>query len=122
MKTSLCGFVLRKRKNEPVFNLAAASGSGAEENAGMSTGLLEQLKDYRKQLSAEENLPPFRICNDVTLQEIAMFLPQSLNDMAFIKGMGDFTLNKYGEQFLSLVQDFCNAHELKEGCTFGKRK
>nr|MBP9883313.1 helix-turn-helix domain-containing protein [Chitinophagales bacterium] len=116
-------FRFKERKNEPVFNLAAASGSGAEEeNAGMSTGLLEQLKDYRKQLSAEENLPPFRICNDVTLQEIAMFLPQSLNDMAFIKGMGDFTLNKYGEQFLSLVQDFCNAHELEGRMHLRKEK
>ncbi|MBK6482122.1 MAG: helix-turn-helix domain-containing protein [Chitinophagaceae bacterium] len=116
-------FRFKERKNEPVCYPVAASGSGAEEeNAAMSTGLLEQLKDYRKQLSAEENLPPFRICNDVTLQEIAMFLPQSLNDMAFIKGMGDFTLNKYGEQFLSLVQDFCNAHELEGRMHLRKEK
>ena len=116
-------FRFKERKNEPVFYPAAATGSGAEEeNAAMSTGLLEQLKDYRKQLSADENLPPFRICNDVTLQEIAMFLPQSLNDMALIKGMGDFTLNKYGEQFLSLVQDFCNAHELEGRMHLRKEK
>ncbi|MEO6167932.1 MAG: helix-turn-helix domain-containing protein [Chitinophagales bacterium] len=104
----------KERKAEASFHPPVYTVHGDDQvTTEISQALLEQLKELRRKLSTEENVPPYRICNDATLNEIATYLPQSLNDMALIKGMGDFTLNKYGEQFLLIVQDFSATHQLE---------
>jgi ATP-dependent DNA helicase RecQ len=84
----------------------------AEVSDVATENLFNLLKQIRRQSALEENLPPYRICNDSTLKEIATYLPQTLNEMASIRGMGDFTLKKYGELFLESVKAYCRIHNL----------
>jgi len=74
--------------------------------------LLAILKQIRRQFASQENVPPFQICHDSTLKEIVAFLPQNMNDMAMIKGMGDHRLKNYGDPFLAAVQSFCASNGL----------
>lgn len=111
-------FALRYRNKESNREVLPAQRSGAEtrtDNSGseQADDLLQQLKMLRKKLSGDENLPPYRICNDTTLKEMVKYLPQSITEMSMIKGMGDFTLNAYGESFLQVILRFSAAHQLK---------
>ncbi|MCY7410602.1 MAG: helix-turn-helix domain-containing protein, partial [Chitinophagales bacterium] len=80
--------------------------------AQITKQLFNLLKDVRKNFADEENIAPYMICHDSTLNELALFLPQDIAEMSLIKGMGDRTLNKYGETFLETIQAFSNEHEL----------
>ncbi|MBS1657117.1 MAG: helix-turn-helix domain-containing protein [Bacteroidetes bacterium] len=80
-----------------------------DENAQHLFNLLRQI---RRQFADDENVPPFMVCHDATLKEMATCLPQSFTDLAMIKGMGDHSLNKYGEAFLAVIQNFCRSNGL----------
>jgi ATP-dependent DNA helicase RecQ len=43
---------------------------------------------------------------------MATYLPQTFNDLAMIKGMGDRSLSKYGEGFLTAIQNFSRENGL----------
>ncbi|MFI5134525.1 MAG: helix-turn-helix domain-containing protein, partial [Chitinophagales bacterium] len=81
----------------------------SDENAQHLFGLLKQI---RWQFVHEENVAPFMVCHDSSLREMATYLPQSFNDMAMIKGMGDRSLKKYGEAFLTAIQNFSRENGL----------
>ena len=75
--------------------------------------LLEQLKSLRNQMAREANVPPYVIFSDSTLMDLATYLPLAKDDLAKISGFGAYKIEKYGQQFLSLVQDYCNTQNLE---------
>lgn len=107
-------FRYKERRSEPLHPGQQEAASPPERGGeAIAADLLLQLKEGRKQMAMEENLPPYRICNDATLEEMAACLPQTMNDMAMIRGMGDFTLSRYGEIFLRMIQKFTEHHQLE---------
>ncbi|MBO1307724.1 DNA helicase RecQ [Enterococcus sp. 669A] len=66
--------------------------------------LFEELRSLRTQLAQEQNLPPYIIFSDKTLQEFAEKQPQTTLEMLQIKGVGQNKLDKYGEAFLAILQ------------------
>lgn len=74
--------------------------------------LFEALKTLRKQIAVSENVPPYIIFSDATLTELASYLPITKSDIAKINGFGEVKLEKYGEPFLEMVQDYCIQHQL----------
>lgn len=74
--------------------------------------LFEALKTLRKQIAVSENVPPYIIFSDATLTELASYLPITRSDIAKINGFGEVKLEKYGEPFLEMVQDYCIEHQL----------
>lgn len=84
-----------------------------EKQLSESNDLFDALKKIRRQLAEAENLPPYRICSDVTLKELNIYLPQNITEMALIKGMGNYTLGKYGEAFLPQLIEFATINNLQ---------
>lgn len=66
--------------------------------------LFEELRALRLSLAQEQNLPPYIIFSDKTLQELAEKQPQTSLEFLQIKGVGQNKLDKYGEQFLTILQ------------------
>jgi hypothetical protein len=66
--------------------------------------LFSILKQIRTQFAADENVAPYMVCQDATLKELADYLPQSFNELALIKGMGDRTLTNMVKHFLQLFK------------------
>jgi hypothetical protein len=101
------------KQREEGMETAAISLSDGDSLSGEHTlHLFNLLKQIRRQLASEENVAPYMVCHDSTLKEMTLYLPQSLNDMAMIKGMGDRCLNKYGEAFLVVIQNYCHTNGL----------
>ncbi len=65
--------------------------------------LLSALKAKRRALAEAARVPAYVIFPDRTLIEIAETRPQSLDDMAGINGIGSKKLERYGQEFLSVV-------------------
>jgi len=65
--------------------------------------LFERLRAWRLATAREIGKPPYIICHDSTLRAIAAARPESLADLAAVKGMGPRRLELYGEQILFVV-------------------
>ena len=67
--------------------------------------LFEQLRRLRTQMAKEEQVPPFVIFSDATLEQMAAVRPVTRDELRQISGVGVFKLEKYGERFLKLIRD-----------------
>jgi ATP-dependent DNA helicase RecQ len=74
--------------------------------------LFEQLKKLRNRVAHEENVPAYLILSDSSLLDLATYLPLTKTDLAKISGFGVFKVERYGNAFLELVQDYCNDNGL----------
>ncbi len=69
--------------------------------------LFENLKKLRNRIAHEENVPAYLIFSDSTLLDLATYLPLTADDLPKISGFGAFKIEKYGRQFLEIIQEFC---------------
>jgi ATP-dependent DNA helicase RecQ len=67
------------------------------------------LRELRKDLAAEQNVPAYVIFHDRTLREIAQRQPRNLQALSDISGIGGLKLNRYGEAVVKVVQEHASA-------------
>lgn len=65
--------------------------------------LLSALKAKRRALAEAAKVPAYVVFNDRTLIEMAEKRPNSLDEMARISGVGAKKLERYGDEFLSVI-------------------
>lgn len=68
--------------------------------------LFEALRSLRKELATKEKLPPYMIFSDATLTQMATDKPTDLELMKNIRGVGEFKLQKYGKEFLTVIKSY----------------
>lgn len=68
--------------------------------------LLDQLKNVRKRLAEVQNVPPYIIFHDQTLQEMAVKQPGNERELLEISGIGQHKLTLYGNDFLREIREF----------------
>jgi len=66
--------------------------------------LFSRLAEVRKQLADREGIAPHTVFSDVTLSEMSLTLPTTLEEMSRISGMGQYKLDMYGEAFLKVLR------------------
>ncbi|MCK5472090.1 DNA helicase RecQ, partial [Candidatus Gracilibacteria bacterium] len=76
--------------------------------------LFEKLRELRKKLADEQNLPPFVIFGDRALQEMACYFPQSSESFKKISGVGAQKLAAFSEQFVNVIREYATAKNLSE--------
>lgn len=74
--------------------------------------LFENLKKLRNTLAHQENVPAYLILSDSSLMDLATYLPIVTDDLSKISGFGTYKIERYGQPFLEMVQDYCNANSL----------
>ena len=67
--------------------------------------LFEKLRSLRKQIANERNVPPFIIFGDISLREMAFYLPQNNMDFLKINGVGNQKLKEFGDLFLKIIKE-----------------
>ena len=68
--------------------------------------LWQILKDKRLELAKENSVPPYVIFHDSTLLDIYNQRPKSLSQLSQITGVGQAKLERYGEIFLKVLENF----------------
>lgn len=71
--------------------------------------LWDELRECRKFLAEEYNVPPYVIFHDATLKEMLDTLPTSTSEMLRINGVGNNKLEKYGGEFLDILRRYSGA-------------
>ncbi len=93
----------------------------AEEEAPMHGGaslaldptLFSMLKDLRKKMSKQLNLPPYVIFQDPSLEAMATTYPVTLEELQNIPGVGAGKAKRYGEDFCKLIKRHCEENEIE---------
>ena len=70
------------------------------------------LKDLRKEISRKENLPPFVIFQDPSLEDMAIQYPIKEDELLQITGVGAGKAQKYGKPFLELIMQYVEENEI----------
>ncbi|MDZ4847297.1 MAG: RQC domain-containing protein [Chitinophagales bacterium] len=74
--------------------------------------LLEELIKLRKYFSKKEDTPAYMILSDMTLHELAAYLPQTKEEITEITGFGDAKVSKYASRFLYVIKEYCEINYL----------
>ncbi|MBA4390064.1 MAG: DNA helicase RecQ [Syntrophus sp. (in: bacteria)] len=74
--------------------------------------LWEELRSLRAQIARQNSLPAYVVFHDNTLKEIARRLPDSLEEMGNISGIGQKKLYMYGEMFLEMIAQYKKKNRL----------
>ncbi len=84
-----------------------------DQTAKYEKELLLLLKETRKQIANEENMPAYIVLSDATLMELATYLPHNIDEFLKISGFGQVKIEKYGKRFLEVVVGYCHSRNLK---------
>ena len=80
--------------------------------SGMKDGLFEQLRLARMALARVKRVPPYIICSDKTLNDMARRKPMTKEGMMAVYGMGAIKVRDYGDTFLRVIRDYVNSEKL----------
>jgi ATP-dependent DNA helicase RecQ len=75
--------------------------------------LFEMLKVLRKKIAKDKDLPPYVIFQDPSLEEMATTYPTTKDELAQVNGVGMGKVNKFGDEFLTLIQQFVDEHDIE---------
>ena len=92
----------RPRVQEKASKKKRKSGPVAELNDDDSR-LFETLRELRKQMAAEQGVPPYIIFGDAALLEMSRERPSSDDEFLDINGVGQVKLERHGAVFLQAI-------------------
>ena len=93
--------------------VAAPAGKGSRRDRREATAaivgdadvaMLDSLRALRTRLAREQNVPAYVVFSDRTLVELATHRPTTPAAMREIHGIGDTKLERYGSEFLAIIQ------------------
>ncbi|QLB12147.1 ATP-dependent DNA helicase RecQ [Bisgaardia hudsonensis] len=85
-----------------ITNITATSKSAI---INYDKDLFARLKFLRKQIADKENIPPYIVFNDATLQEMAQYKPTTAREMLEINGIGAIKLERFAQPFMLLIKE-----------------
>lgn len=93
-------------EEEEVLDMGIAS-SAAADNV-----LFSILKDVRKKLSKQLDVPPFVIFQDPSLEAMATNYPITIEELQNIPGVGQGKAKRYGNEFLHVIKEYVEENEI----------
>ena len=75
--------------------------------------LFDMLKTLRKKMAKEKDLPPYVIFQDPSLEEMATTYPTTKEELASVNGVGMGKVNKFGKEFIDLIQTYVDEHDIE---------
>lgn len=94
-------------------------GEVSEEDGGYRGGagavddeLFSILKDLRKDLSRQKNVPPFVIFQDPSLEDMAIQYPVTTEELQNVSGVGVGKAERYGKEFVEVIGRYVEEKEI----------
>ncbi len=96
---------------------------GRESLTSVGYKLFDKLRELRLEIAREERMPPYIIFSDKALIDMAAKVPVTKQEMMNVSGVGENKYAKYGERFISVVENCVEAYpELVQKNTSQKTK
>lgn len=104
--------VRKKNFIVPSFGVNAYAGAAQKKIDLPHPALFYQLKKLRDNICEKKNLPIYFVAGSKTLEEMTIYLPQTLQELEQISGFGKSKLEAYGNEFLCVIKKYCAENKL----------
>jgi len=74
--------------------------------------LLNALKELRKKVSKEKNLPPFVIFLESSLEDMATMYPTTMEELEKISGLSKGKAMRYGKPFIEMIDTYVEENDI----------
>ncbi|WP_421918022.1 DNA helicase RecQ [Marinifilum sp.] len=88
----------------------APKGSGI---AVMDEELLSMLKDLRKRVAKQKDVPPYVVFQDPSLQEMSIHYPTTIEELGHIHGVGAGKAKRFGKDFVALISKHVEENDIE---------
>lgn len=75
--------------------------------------LFEMLKQLRKKMAKDKDLPPYVIFQDPSLEEMATTFPTTKEELAQVNGVGMGKVNKFGKEFIEVIKQYVDDNDIE---------
>lgn len=80
--------------------------------AAVDEELVSILKDLRKKISKQKDVPPFVIFQDPSIEEMAIQYPITIEELQNISGVGSGKAQRYGAEFAEVIRKYVEEKEI----------
>ena len=120
-ETDVSFFQPRGAKSASRTSRRQVDGTVAVQLGEAEQRLFDQLRSLRRDIAREQNVPPYVVFADSTLEEMCKVRPGSLANLLNIRGVGKAKIEAFGERFLQAIQDGCGPLGLELDADAGSR-
>lgn len=83
------------------------AGSGAADEV-----LYKILIDLRKKIARRNDVPPYVVFQETSLEAMATTYPISLDELAYIPGVGTGKAKRYGDEFINVIKEYVKENDI----------
>jgi ATP-dependent DNA helicase RecQ len=94
--------LLKESGKAPRKSKGGTAAPGSWE--GVDRALFERLKDLRRDIATEKNLPAYMIFDDAALRDMARRKPASPREFLLVRGVGEKKAQEYAERFVEDIR------------------
>ncbi len=105
-------FMIIKQNDYSDTGDAAEFVSGGTGGQAADMVLFTLLKDLRKKIAKQKNVPPFVVFQDPSLEDMTIQYPITMEELPSIVGVGQGKAKRYGQPFLDLIAKYVEENEL----------
>lgn len=98
---------------DTVFNNDIDEDASYGAVSALDPTLLSMLKSLRKDVAEKNNLPPYVIFQDMSLDQMATSYPVTEKELGNIRGVGVGKAKRYGKPFYELISKYCEENEIE---------
>jgi len=97
-----------------IFDSTTEAVPAANKSAGggMDQQLMNMLKDLRKKVAVQLEVPPFVVFQDPSLEDMAIKYPVNMEELSNIFGVGETKAKKFGKEFVALIQRYVDDNDI----------
>ncbi len=100
--------------NELIENATDDDDDEVKQGSGaLDTQLLLLLKDLRKKIAKQKNVPPFVVFQDPSLEEMCTHYPITSDELKQISGVGNGKALKFGNPFIEVIKQYVTENDIE---------
>ncbi len=81
--------------------------------AALDPELFAMLKSLRLKVAEKNEVPPYVVFQDTSLEQMATMYPITLDELQNIQGVGAGKAQRYGKPFIELIKQHCEENEIE---------
>ena len=96
----------KEEDDKGIITNGKSAGGAADEK------LLKLLRDLRKNEAKKNDVPPFVVFQDPSLDDMALKYPITMEELLNVHGVGEGKAKKYGKPFVQLISNYVEENEV----------
>ncbi|TVZ25548.1 ATP-dependent DNA helicase RecQ [Gillisia sp. Hel_I_86] len=96
-----------------IYDLSQAdSNTPKAGSADADVQLVKILKELRKSVAKKQNVPPFVVFQDPSIQDMALKYPVTIEELGNIHGVGEGKAKKFGKEFVEVISNYVEENDI----------